>query len=659
MSAGSTSPKRSFRSSLKSFFHRRSHNTTKQQSGPDLQVPCLLDLQNSNEHGPPSSKVSPHATERNQNTASNALEGTLRALHQSTEIFPPLQAAVGALISGLEAVPAAEEHRRSYDNLLTELQTLHSVIDKYRDNIEITGMSDSTANIILSIETEAKLLRAKRDKGHMARIFEANNDQDDLLQCYRRIEMLSRQLQTNVGLGTWSVAYEQLMNTRLGTLSPALLAGYNSTLAAEINRRLCTKNTRVAVLDALDSWSKNHSGANVYWMSGMAGTGKTTIATTLSNTLSKRKQLGATFFCTRTSPECHSIDRVVPTIAYQFARYSRPFQSVLSRVLDTDPDIGTREIPLQFERLLREPLLEVKRSIPNNVVIIIDALDECSDHGGVKTLLSVLFQHAPNLPVKFFITSRPEPEIQDEILLHRSGEREVFYLHDIEQAVVQADIELYLREELVFISPAEYQIKQLVQLAGNLFIYAATAVRYIRPGKKLASPHARLDLVLSARSNSKKQYAELDVLYSTVLDTALDERVLESIEIEYARRVLWTSICAREPIAIETLAEMTQMDSEQVLIVLQSFLSVLYLSGGGSRVSVFHASFPDFMFDHERSRKYFCDQNICGQQLALRCFSIMKDQLRFNICNLMSSFWLDTSLAGIEKRVQNFISPSL
>ncbi|KAH7339134.1 hypothetical protein B0J17DRAFT_717566 [Rhizoctonia solani] len=672
MPAGSTSPKRSFRSSLKSFFDKRSHNTANQQSEHNLRVlaPGADELTStsssrnlfdwhSNEREPTSSQVTSHKKENIQSAASNALEGTLGALYQATEIFPPLQAAVGTLISGLEAVPAAEEHRRSYNNLLTELQTLHAVIDKYRDSIEIIGMTDGTVNIISSIETEAKLLKAKRDKGHMARILNANNDQDDLLQHYRRIEMLSRQLQINIGLGTWSAAYEQLMNTRLGALSPALLAGYNSTLAAEINRRLCTKNTRVAVLDAMDAWSKDNSGANVYWMSGMAGTGKTTIATTLSDTWSKRKQLGASFFCTRTSPECHSIDRVVPTLAYQLARYSRPFQSVLGRVLDTDPDIGTREISLQFKRLLQEPLLEVKDTIPSNIVVIIDALDECSDHSGVKTLLSALFQHASSLPVKFFITSRPEPEIRDEVLSHRSAKREVFHLHDIEKSMVQADIELYLREELDFIPPAEYQIKHLVQLAGNLFIYAATVVRYIRPGKKLANPQARLELVLSVRSGSKKQYAELDLLYSTILDAALDEEMLESVEIEYARRVLWASICAREPIAAETLAEMTQMDREDVLIVLQSFLSVLHLSGVESRVSVFHASFPDFMFDHERSGKYFCDQKLCGQRLALRCFSIMKARLRFNICNIVSSFWPDASLTAIEQRVQTFISPSL
>ncbi|CAE6540796.1 unnamed protein product, partial [Rhizoctonia solani] len=653
MPSGPTSPKRSFRSSLKSLFDKKPHNTAHQsehaelsgnisESTDSLRNPTIF--QPSNESAPPFQA---------------ALGGTLRALHQSVEIFPPLQAAIGTLISGLEAVSAAEGHRRSYDSLLTELKTLHAEIDKHRDQIELTGMSDGTANIILSIEAEAKLLRAKRDQGKMARTLAANNDEDDLVQCYRRIERLSRQLHTNIGLGTWNVAYEQLMNTRLAGLSPALLAGYNSTLALEINRRMCTKNTRTSILNALDLWSNDTSAPNVYWMSGMAGTGKTTIAATLSETLSNRKQLGASFFCTRTSPECSSINKVVSTLAYQLARYSRPYQAAIGRVLDADPDIGTRDISLQFERLLQEPLLKVQNTIPDNTVIIIDALDECENYGGVKTLLNTLFQHTSSLPVKFFITSRPEPDLRDAILSQSTGKRDVFHLHDIEQSIVQADIELYLREELAFMSPAEYQIKRLSELAGALFIYAATVVRYIRPGKTLANAQSRLELVLSVKSNSKKQYAELDMLYTTILDTALDEDILEPTEREHAQHVLWASVCAREPISTETLADITELDTEEVFAVLQSFLSVLHLSEGNNHVSTLHASFPDFMFSSERSGKHFCDQPVYGQRLTLRCFGIMKARLRFNICKLESSFLPDSSLTDVSRRTQKFISPSL
>ncbi|KAJ1302958.1 hypothetical protein OPQ81_003251 [Rhizoctonia solani] len=668
MSGGPTSPKRSFRSSLKSLFEKKFRSSAHQQAGhgsreTDVDTPARTgqpsNLQTPNEFETlPSQNTSPTAENR-QSTATLALDRALRALHHSAELFPPLHAAIEALIPALEAIPVAEEHRRGYDNLLAELNTLHEGLDKYRDKIEMTSISDGTANIILSIEAEADLLKAKRDKSRISRILTAKNEENDLIQCYRRIETLSRQLQVNIGLGTWSFAYEQLMNTRLSALSPALIAGYNSTLAAEIHRRMCTENTRVAVLNALDSWSRDTSTANVYWMSGMAGTGKTTIAATVSDNLFKRKQLGASFFCTRTSPECSSINRVVPTLAYQLARYSRPFQAALGRVLENDPDIATRHISLQFERLLKEPLLETQNTIPSSIVLVIDALDECQDHGGVAAFLHALFQHSSSLPVKFFITSRPEPEIREEVLKQQEGKRDIFYLHDIEQSIVQADIELYLREELAFIAPAEYQIKQLAELAGSLFIYAATVIRYIRPGKKLADPHSRLELVLSLKNESKKQYAELDMLYTTILNAALDEDVLEPDEIEHARQVLWTSVCAREPISIETLADMVEINQEGVLAMLQPFLSVLHLYEKENHVSVLHASFPDFIFDPDRSGVHFCDQRIHGYRVTIRCFAIMRAQLRFNICGMESSFFPDASVTDLEHRIHTLVSPSL
>ncbi|CAE7055328.1 unnamed protein product [Rhizoctonia solani] len=106
MSNGSTSPKRSFRSSLKSLFDKKFHATADQSErsshefGSNNSTGSLSTFQQSYESKPSS-------LENRHNAASTTLEGTLRALRHSAEIFPPLQAAMGTLISGLEAVPAS------------------------------------------------------------------------------------------------------------------------------------------------------------------------------------------------------------------------------------------------------------------------------------------------------------------------------------------------------------------------------------------------------------------------------------------------------------------------------------------------------------------------------------------------------------------------
>jgi hypothetical protein len=86
--------------------------------------------------------------------------------------------------------------------------------------------------------------------------------------------------------------------------------------------------------------------------------------------------------------------------------------------------------------------------------------------------------------------------------------------------------------------------------------------------------------------------------------------------------------------------------------------SVLHLSESGL-VSTLHASFPDFIFDQKRSADYFCDVNKHGAELTKRCFGVMKDELRFNICDLPSSFIPDEKVDDLQDRIKTNISAPL
>ncbi|KAB5590057.1 Notchless protein [Ceratobasidium theobromae] len=588
--------------------------------------------------GPKAASVTTQPTieskEKNGGKSWKALATALHALHKTSKPLPMLQSVVGTLVPCLDTLQAAAKNRQDFEALALDLAEQINVLEKHLRNTSLQFLSDGVSNVIQSIETEVEYIDKKRKQRAVQRITGVDKDAENLIQCYRRIEGLFRRLQTDANLSTWSIANEQLANTRLETMSPAKLASYNSALSVSINRRTCTENTRLAILSGLNDWSSDLAGAKFYWMSGMAGTGKTTIACTKCETLERHKQLGASFFCTRTSPECRSAKRIVPTIAYQLARYSRPFQVALCRALEKDPDISTRKFSIQFESLLKGPLLEVEEAIPENVVVVIDALDECDDSEEVRMFLTELFRVAKYLPLKFLVTSRPEPEIREQMLSHTENARSVLHLHEIERSLVQADIELYLKEELAPLAPSNFQIRRLAELSGNLFIYAATVVRYIRSKKKSTNPTQRLQAMLSVQSGSSKRYAEIDGLYIAILDAALDEEELEDTEAENVRLVLWTAVCVREPVTIETLSTLAGITQEEVESVLQSLRSVLYVSEGSGLVSTLHASFPDFILGRERSGRFFCDEKTHGQVMARQCFGITRAQLRFNICNL-------------------------
>ncbi|ELU36043.1 hypothetical protein AG1IA_09926 [Rhizoctonia solani AG-1 IA] len=81
-------------------------------------------------------------------------------------------------------------------------------------------------------------------------------------------------------------------------------------------------------------------------------------------------------------------------ISYQLVQYCIPFQLALCNVIGHNPDLGTKDIRTQFERLLVDPLNKIKNNIPSNLVVVINALDKCNNQQGVEQVLDILFKHA-------------------------------------------------------------------------------------------------------------------------------------------------------------------------------------------------------------------------------------------------------------------------
>ncbi|KAG9089286.1 hypothetical protein FS749_001451 [Ceratobasidium sp. UAMH 11750] len=441
-------------------------------------------------------------------------------------------------------------------------------------------------------------------------------------------------------------------------MRPAMDAHYDSAMAAVVLRRQCTPNTRQAVLEGLRAWKNDPNGAKVYWMNGMAGTGKTTIASTLCSELDATRQLAASFFCSRELPDCRDATRIVPTISYQLARFSLPFQSALCETLGNDPDASTRSIGVQFGKLIKEPLLRVKEALPEGVIVVIDALDECSDGVNVRSFLDALYQSAGDLPIRFFVTCRPDPSLSKKLLTWNQASRTLFHLHDIEQSVVRDDIEVYLGAELKGLPTGH--IRQLSDRAGKLFIFAATVVRYVKPDHENDLWYDRLETMLSAQwSPGSKAYSSIDTLYTTILSAAQSRDELEPADVETMKQVLNTVICAKEPMTIQTLAGVLGVSADRLVRVVDPLRSVLHVSEGSQLVSTLHASFPDYMLTQGRSKEFFCNTGAHYHLLACRCFEVMKESLRFNICDLESSYLLDADVPNLSVRVDNAVSSHL
>ncbi|KEP48384.1 vegetative incompatibility protein HET-E-1 [Rhizoctonia solani 123E] len=581
------------------------------------------------------------------------LTAFLDLLHQ-TPLLSPLRAVMDDLSWFIRAHEDVINTRNEYGALRTQLEELFKDLRTHFSGSTPPAMTTSMLNLCEAIQTEIQGIYGTQDRNTISRYMQASQNLDAITGCYRRIQGHLERVMLNASLNIWKTVDRQAIEAQLGKLNPSLSAYYDSAEANIVHRRECAANTREQVLRDLHTWKDNLDEEKVCWINGMAGTGKTTIANTLCSTLDKNHELGASFFCTRLIPACRDVKHILPTIAYQLARFSSPFRSALLQVLEQDPDIHSKAPRVQFRRMIFEPLQQAMSSLPTRVVIVIDALDECDDGNGVEQILEILLESASKLPIKFLVSSRPEPHIRDRI--HQSPLKAQLILHELDQKMVRADIETYLRLELAAMSTAltEDQLADLVERAGSLFIYAATVVRYIKGGDTLE----RLAAVLQPPDPGQEpsnQTKDIDQLYEVVLISALDSANLERAEKQRMQLVLHTVVCAQEPLTVDALAGLLGLRRTQVAAALKPLWSVLHVSelNTAHRVSTLHASFPDYIFNSNRSKNFVCRAQTHNGELAELCLKrIRQNRSQFNICSLRTSYMFDEDVADIDQIVK-------
>ncbi|EUC53523.1 vegetative incompatibility protein HET-E-1, putative, partial [Rhizoctonia solani AG-3 Rhs1AP] len=558
--------------------------------------------------------------------------------------------------------------KSEYDALQHRLQALLKVLESNSE----PGTSPMVASKVIGIREFIKgelesIEREPSGKQH-GRFLAAKVEEERFVGCCHRIQEYMDRLSLDTSLSTWRLEDQNAkdrMSSSVRLLPSSPSAWYDSNAGKDLQRRECTPGTRVDVLANILAWANGNSKDAVYWLNGMAGTGKTTIAYSVCTELASKHVLAASFFCSRLREECSDVNKIIPSIAYQLAQFSPPFRRALSMVMENNQDAHHKMLNEQFETLIRKPLLAALAAQPlesERLVVVIDALDECINKESTRDILDVLLVKSNDLPIKFIVSSRPEPQIRDRMNDNRIKSKLV--LHELDTGSVHTDIETYVREELKPMSPApaESQIQALVKKAGILFIYAATAVRYVGYDNFQSDPEDRLRAILAeSKSQDDGENEEIDDLYITVLDAALGNRRLRKVEREGMQQVLHTVVCARDPLTVSGLSELLQIhNTERVRAVLRPLWSVLHVVGANELVTTLHASFPDFMFNPTRSRAYHCDSDTHNRILAEHCLErIKRAQPQFNICGLESSYLPDDNVPDIKQRVTNAIWPDL
>jgi hypothetical protein len=383
-------------------------------------------------------------------------------------------------------------------------------------------------------------------------------------------------------------------------------------------------------------------------MYGDAGVGKTTIASSLCDELQRAGQLGASFFFSGSLPDCGDSKRIVPTIAYQLALFSLPFRSSLCDVLSEELDTSTYSMDAQFKKLIKRPLLEVKHTIPARTVIVIDG------PAGDPRMIRMLFECVTDLPVRFLVTSRPMPSMANE--LRHTGS---FNLHSIGWRSDSADIETYLINELAVVSPSSEQVRQFARHSQNLFVYAATLVRYICSDNISFNSRERLNTMLEIISKNVNNAEGSHSFYTSIL-MALEARTLDASGINSICLILNTVVCLKEPVSAKTLAYLVELDYEaELLPAIQLLRPVLSFDRLTGLVSAQDKLFSVYMRTAKLAGRFFCDAANHHRLLVKRCFELMRDLLRFNICDLDLPCTFDRDVPDLRNRINEAIPAQL
>ena len=152
------------------------------------------------------------------------------------------------------------------------------------------------------------------------------------------------------------------------------------------NRQGCLRGTRADILLQLEHWLKDTQDRHIFWLNGLAGTGKSTIAQTFAEISFADGMLGASFFCSRDFEDRSNLQMIFPTLAFQLAYRYPLFRWELLQVLRANPRIWQEALYSQVEKIIVDPL----KAADIQTLIIIDALDECKDDEPASAILSVL-----------------------------------------------------------------------------------------------------------------------------------------------------------------------------------------------------------------------------------------------------------------------------
>ncbi len=431
----------------------------------------------------------------------------------------------------------------------------------------------------------------------------------------------------------------------------------------------CLTGTRTAFLDFIVNWVNDPVSERCLVLFGQAGTGKSSIAHEIARRFDKMLRLTSSFIFLRKEQSKREAYHLFTTLARDLSDRYPSFKTALGRVVKDNSSLraGTRDYNTLFEYLILQPLKDLR--IVGPILVVIDALDESGDVTGENGLHAFLAKALSKLPSNFrvLITSRPEHAIESAFVGDRLAGIKIKHMNDSElAATTHDDILTFLQEKLPSDEFKNYG-NELAKRAEGLFQWASVACGYIlNPPDVFGLSKTQCINHLLKFTADRDGQDPLDELYKEVLEgyfTHENSRLL-------FRSVVGQLITSIEPLSIRSLTTLrrhasssTSSESGAVVTLLRrlgSLLSNVNSSDENLPIIPLHTSFRDFLTNKQKSGKSFCVVlRDAHRQLAYSCLGLLLNDLKFNICNLETSYLANKDVTDLNFRVEKHVPPAL
>jgi NACHT domain len=440
----------------------------------------------------------------------------------------------------------------------------------------------------------------------------------------------------------------------------------------------CLPGTRTELLEMIHDWIVA-GDTSIFWLSGLAGTGKTSIAHSIAEAYDREPSRVASFFFSKNEKARSEIRFLFQTIAFQLGNAYPELKLEISNALE-DETILWSNLNIQFRQLILQPISKLRGLLPSPMVVVLDALDECEREARgieypISRIITLLVTELKDskLPLKFFITSRPERHIRSRFESSLAESRtSLFSLHDVDASLVGRDIELFFDHEFGRIADGHMYLRKtatwpstaeraaLANIVAGLFISAATAIRFVADDDSFLDPQDRLAAILASDQGT---HVDLDNMYNQILESMISGIAEKHVPrvMEQFRTVVGVIVLSYGPLPAGELASLCGKPEEYITFILSALHSVIVVPKNSQPVRAFHLSFHDYLTDKNRctSKHFYINPFHQHAEIAKFCLTRMMRSLKRDICGICDSTKLKEDVNDLDEKMAEHVPGAL